>query len=196
MASSSLVPGGVVRFPSGDFAGRSPPSGSVEAVPTVLSDVPAGLLEVSSTGIIVAFARSWRIEACSSWCGSHSESRCVLSSSAGRLREDPVKRFMKGDCYIGRGCRQRSLGCSLFANTLKVAKHGRDRAIELFAKHLDDDASLRSSIWTLSGLRLLCHCGPLQSCHGDVLIAAFVHDFPGAYDRHDTAASVPPLQRN
>ena len=84
-----------------------------------------------------------------------------------------------------QGCRQRSLGCSLFANPFKVAKHGRDRAIELFAK------PLRSSIWILYGLRLLCHCGPLQSCHADVLITAFAHDFPGAYDRHDTSASVP-----
>ena len=90
---------------------------------------------------------------------------------------DSVKRFMKGDYYIGRGCRQRSLGCSLFANPSKVAEYGRDRAIELFAKHLDDDVSLRSSIWILSGLRLLCHCGRLQSCHADVLITAFAHDF-------------------
>ena len=105
---------------------------------------------------------------------------------------DSVKGFMKGDYYIGRGCRQRSLGCSLFAIPFKVAKHGRDCAIELFAKHLDDDVSLRSSIWILSGLRLLCHCGPLQSCHDDVLITAFAHNFPGAYDSHDTSASVPP----
>ena len=88
--------------------------------------------------------------------------------------------------------RQRSLGCSLFANPFKVAKYGRDRPIELFAKHLNDDVSLRSSIWILSGLRLLCHCGPLQSCHADVFITALAHDFPGAYDRHDTSASVPP----
>ena len=40
-------------------------------------------------------------------------------------------------------------------------------------KHLNDDPSLRFSVWMLSGLRLLFHCGPLQSCHGDALIAAF-----------------------
>ena len=104
---------------------------------------------------------------------------------------DAVKRFMKGDYYIGRGCRQCSLGCSPLANPFKVAKHGRERAIELFTKHLNDDISLRSSIWMLSGLRLLCHCGLQQSCHADALISAFSHDFPEAYDRHDTSASVP-----
>ena len=103
---------------------------------------------------------------------------------------DAVKRFMKGDHYIGRGYRQRSLGCSPFANPFKVVKHGRERAIELFTKHLNDDISLRSSIWVLSGLRLLCHCWPLQSCHADALIAAFTEDSPGAYDA--TSASVPP----
>ena len=40
---------------------------------------------------------------------------------------------MKGDLYIGRGCRQRGLSCSQFANPYKVAKFGRSRAIELFS---------------------------------------------------------------
>ena len=63
-------------------------------------------------------------------------------------------------------------------------------AIELFAKHLEDDQQLRSALWTLSGLRLVCHCGLQQSCrHADALISAFADEFPDAFDRNDTSAS-------
>ena len=163
-ASSGLVPGDVVRFPSDNLLGRSP-------VPGCGAGVSPNLSVSSVLG------------------GSVQETPLVVPV---RGHLDSVKRFMKEDYHIGRGCRQRSLSCSLFANPFKVAKYGRDRAIELFAKHLDDDASLRFSFWILTGLRLLCHCGPLQSCHADVFITAFAHDFQGAYDRHDISASVPP----
>ena len=170
VASSGLVPGGLVRFSSGNPSGRSPaPGGS--------KHFRAGAEVSPNLAVSSVLGRSFH------------ETPLVVPL---RGHLGSVRRFMKGDYYIGRRCRQRSFGCSLFANPFKVAKCGRDRAIELFAKHLDDDASLRSSFWILSGLRLLCHCGPLQSCHADALTTAFVHDFPSAYDRHDTTASVPP----
>ena len=105
---------------------------------------------------------------------------------------DAIKCLMKGDLYIGRGCRQRGLSCSQFANPYKVAKFGRSRAIELFSTFLQDNAQLRSALWTLSGLRLVCHCGPQQPCHADVLISAYSHSFPGAFDRDDPHSGVPP----
>ena len=42
---------------------------------------------------------------------------------------------------------------------------------------------LSDRLWTLSGLRLLCHCKPGQACHGDVIIKKFRDRYPSAYDR-------------
>ena len=100
---------------------------------------------------------------------------------------DAIKCLMKGDLYIGRGCRQRGLSCSQFANPYKFAKFGRSRAIELFSTFLQDNAQLR-----LSGLRLVCRCGPQQPCHADILISAYSHSFPGAFDRDESHSGVPP----
>ena len=49
---------------------------------------------------------------------------------------DGIKAMMKGDVYIGRGCRQRGLKRSPHCNNYKVANYGRRAAIELFEKHL------------------------------------------------------------
>ena len=78
---------------------------------------------------------------------------------------------------------------SKFANPFKVAQNGRGRAMKF---SLEDDQQLRSSLWTLSGFRLVCHCGLQQSCHADALISAFADEFPEAFDRNDTSASPPP----
>ena len=86
---------------------------------------------------------------------------------------DDIKRLMVGDFYIGRGCRQRGLGRSEFCNDFKVAVHGRDAAISIFTEKLCSDRVLRSHLWRLSGLRLVCHCRLSQACHGDVIIREF-----------------------
>ena len=52
-------------------------------------------------------------------------------------------------------------------------------------------AQLTSALWTLSGLRLVCHCTERQSCHADILIRAYREQFPSAYDRDDPN-SIPP----
>ena len=102
-----------------------------------------------------------------------------------RANLDSVKALMKGDCYKGRGCRQRGLLRSRFANTYKVAQFGREQAIWLFSRDLETDVQLRSSLCILSGLRRICHCTERQSCHADKLIAAHMEDCPAAFDRHE-----------
>ena len=71
---------------------------------------------------------------------------------------DDIKRLLKGDCYIGRGSKQRRLAKSVFCNPYKVSQHGRYEAIRLFSQYLKGNETLRSKMWTLSGLRLICHC--------------------------------------
>ena len=71
---------------------------------------------------------------------------------------DGIKAMMKGDVYIGRGCRQRGLKHSPYCNNYKVANYGRRAAIELFEKHLLSSPQLLEDLWTLSGCRLACHC--------------------------------------
>ena len=71
---------------------------------------------------------------------------------------DSVKRLLKGDLYIVRGSRQRSLTKSRYCNTFKVSEVGREMAIDKFRETLRQDQALHRSLWTLSGRRLLCHC--------------------------------------
>ena len=98
---------------------------------------------------------------------------------------DSVRALMKGDCHTGCGCRQCGLTRSKFANPYKVAQFGREQAIALSARHLETEPQLKSSLWTLSGLRLVCHCGKRQACHADSLIAEYKEVFPTAYDRNE-----------
>ena len=98
---------------------------------------------------------------------------------------------MKGDCCIGRGCRQRRLARSRFANPYKVAQVGREQTIDRFKKYLSSDLQMRSSLWILSGLRLVCHCGERQACHADSLIAAYTEMFPAACDSSDLEGAAP-----
>ena len=58
----------------------------------------------------------------------------------------------------------------------------------MYSHDLETDAQLRSSLWILSGLRLICHCAERQSCHADILTAANGKDLPAAFDRTDRGA--------
>ena len=98
---------------------------------------------------------------------------------------------MVGDLYIGRGCKQRSLLRSAFANPYKVSTYGRTRAVAMFREHLESDLDLRNSVWALSGLRLVCHCTLSQECHGGILIDEYRRQFPDAHDRDDLRAKPP-----
>ena len=101
----------------------------------------------------------------------------------GRGHLDTIKRPPKGDLYIGRGSRQRSLARSRYCKTFKVSQHGRVVAILGFRDALISDRKLHSSLWALSGRRLVCHCRPSEACHGDVLIEEFRKLYPDSYDR-------------
>ena len=52
---------------------------------------------------------------------------------------------------------------------------------------------LRAKLWTLSGLRLVCHCKPTQACHADSIIEEFKRMNPSAYDSDDPEADPPKL---
>ena len=52
---------------------------------------------------------------------------------------DSVRRLLKGDLYIGRGSRQRSLVKSRYCNTFKVSEVGREMAIDKFRESLRQD---------------------------------------------------------
>ena len=53
----------------------------------------------------------------------------------------------------------------------------------MFKEDLSASPILLSRLWTLSGLRLVCHCVPSQLCHGDILIQKFTELYPSAFDR-------------
>ena len=104
---------------------------------------------------------------------------------------EDVRALMKGDYYIGRGCRQRNLSRSVFCNNYKVAVHGREAAITLFERYLKNSPLLMGQLWTLSGCRLLCHCRKNQDCHGDVIIRQFGSIYSSAHDDSDVMAKAP-----
>ena len=104
---------------------------------------------------------------------------------------DQIRRFMNGDFKIDSGASQRGPRRSVFCNNFKVSEYGREEAISRFAEHLKKTPELRRRLWTLSGLRLVCHCRPDQQCHGDSIIAEFKTQFPTAYDRVDPASQPP-----
>ena len=104
---------------------------------------------------------------------------------------DSIKRLHKGDVYIGRGSRQRSLSKSRYCNTFKVSQVGRSLAISSFREALLADSVLLNSLWTLSGTRLVCHCRATEDCHGDVLIEEFRKLYPSAHDRNQSCGMPP-----
>ena len=104
---------------------------------------------------------------------------------------DQIRRLMKGDFYIGRGASQRGLRRSAYSNSFKVSEYGREVAISKFAEHLKMTPVLRRRLWSLSGLRLVCHCRPEQQCHADSIISEFKTQFPTAYNRDDPASPPP-----
>ena len=104
---------------------------------------------------------------------------------------DSIKRLLKGDVYIGRGSRQRSLLKSRYCNTFKVSQVGRSVAISSFRQALLADPVLHNSLWTLSGTRLVCHCRATEDCHGDILVEEFRKLYPAAHDRNQPCGAPP-----
>ena len=100
-----------------------------------------------------------------------------------RVHLDSIASLMSGDQHIGRGRRQRKLEKSQFCNPYKVSEYGRGNAIRLFEQFLDSSSELISQVHSLSGKRLVCHCGVSQNCHADALIRKFRELHPDAFDR-------------
>ena len=98
---------------------------------------------------------------------------------------------MAGDVYIGRGRRQRGLKRSVWANDYKVSVQGREAAVQQFGEKLRRESPLRDLLWTLSGGRLVCHCLPTQSCHGDEIVREYKNQLPAAFDREEEGSDPP-----
>ena len=129
----------------------------------------------------------------------HGQSRSVLGESCDaspvvvptRAWLDEVRRFMRGDYSISRGSTQRGLTQSLYCNDYKVSVYGRKEAIWRFEQKLRKDQALLETLWTMSGLRLVCHCKRTQECHGDAIIQEFRQQYPDPYDRAASTSARP-----
>ena len=53
------------------------------------------------------------------------------------------------------------------------------------------DEMLQSTLWKLSGARLICHCSAKQACHADVIIEAYRSRFPNSFDRSSDNGETP-----
>ena len=89
-----------------------------------------------------------------------------------------VRKLMQGDYYIGRGSKERNLKPSIFGNQIKVGVHGRAEAIRRYESKLRENDELLKVLPQLSGLRLLCHCRPDQTCHADSISTVYRELFP------------------
>jgi hypothetical protein len=81
------------------------------------------------------------------------------------------------DQYIGRP--------SKWGNPFTVEKHGRGKAISLFAEKVLADASYQAATKVLAGKTLACWCAPKGGleidgkllCHGQILLRAARGDY-------------------
>ena len=67
----------------------------------------------------------------------------------------------------------------------------RKLAIWRFEQKLKKEFVLRETLWTMSGLRWVCHCKQRQECHGDAIIQEFRRQFPEARDRAASMSALP-----
>ena len=104
---------------------------------------------------------------------------CVPLVVPSRAWVDEVKTLKQGDILP-----------SFFANTYKVSKFGRSRAVELHKADVNEDPQCGRRIHGLSGKRLLCHCKLHEDCHGRNLQDLFRRR-PHAFD--PTCSDRPPL---
>ena len=98
-----------------------------------------------------------------------------------RTHLDEVKLLKRGDVYLGRGCRERSLkpsqvGGAIWTFMMSRSPHAGVRGGPQY-KH---------RVHEFTEKRLLCHCRSKEQCHGDNLIQLHRLVYPNAYDRTDT----------
>ena len=75
--------------------------------------------------------------------------------------------------YVGRGCPDRGIPPSPWANPYRVRELGRAEAVRRYGELLGRSPQLLSRLRSLSGKTLVCHCRPDEPCHADQIIAAF-----------------------
>ena len=76
----------------------------------------------------------------------------------------------RAEVYIGRG--GKGVEASAWANPFKIGPDGtREEVIDKFRRYLRD-APVLKRVMDLEGKVLVCHCGPAEACHGDVLLEA------------------------
>ena len=166
---------------------------------------------VSSCGVLVSFqfwfsAGSWhfelRVQAADfdgpgsvrvSRTGKILESRRLPFSLILPLRRahvDDVKVLKRRELCIRRGSMDRGLKNSLWANQHIVSVYGWERCPELHGREITEDSQHRRRVHELNGSRLLCHCTPGQTCHGDNLVQSYKQVFAQADGRADTTRTL------
>ena len=75
----------------------------------------------------------------------------VLSILPIRAHIDKVKSLKRSDVYIGRGCKERLLMPSFWANRYKVARYGRTRCLALHKREIEEDLQYERRIHELTG---------------------------------------------
>lgn len=61
---------------------------------------------------------------------------------------------------------------SIFCNPFTVKNYGRERCLEMYAKHLEENIvkNYKDEFLSLKGKTLGCFCLPNEECHVDVLL--------------------------
>ena len=59
---------------------------------------------------------------------------------------------------------------SKFSNPFHVAEHGREKAVQLFEKYLDEKIEEGFDLSELKGFDLACVCDLKDLCHADILL--------------------------
>jgi hypothetical protein len=80
-----------------------------------------------------------------------------------QLRRTPGWRKPPGAVVVARPSR--------WGNPYTIAEYGRERAIELYRRRLEDHPELLEAVRReLAGKDLACWCAPDLACHADVLL--------------------------
>ncbi|CAK0905717.1 unnamed protein product [Prorocentrum cordatum] len=132
--------------------------------------VGAGLLvSVPSLGELHESARAWA-GGRKLWAGEVTSLRCGRSEIDEGLHAKLDQ--AGGPIYVGRGSRRWGLAASRWGNPFTISpERSREDAVALFAGWIRTQPTLLQSLETLRGALLVCHCGPDQACHADILLA-------------------------
>ncbi|CAK0795565.1 unnamed protein product [Prorocentrum cordatum] len=132
--------------------------------------VGAGLLvSVPSLGELHESARAWA-DGRKLWAGDVTSLRCGRSEIDEGLRAKLDQ--AGGPIYVGRGSRRWGLAASRWGNPCTISpERSREGAVALFAGWIRTQPTFLQSLETLRGALLVCHCGPDQACHADILLA-------------------------